>query len=204
MNLWSVEHFFNIFFSSKLDSPVIKALERIRFSSNQNIGEGESNFDEMLKKCSTDQRFIQKKNTTYKIGTLDRRLRDTIKSPHLKFLKLLPFYSCNHGPFINYYQLRQVRASLPGLLALFMLIRGLRFTKSFTRWVETWEHPFPLTIWCSNFISKPSYPLLNPNWHEAGRIYPPYNFWIGFQIFLEVKIEINQDNLTPCEAHRVL
>ena len=45
MNLWSVEHFFDIFFSSKLDSPVIKTLERIRFSSNQNIGEGESNFD---------------------------------------------------------------------------------------------------------------------------------------------------------------
>ena len=22
--------------------------------------------------------------------------------------------------------------------------------------------------------------LLNPNWHEAGQIYPPYNFWIGF------------------------
>ena len=21
---------------------------------------------------------------------------------------------------------------------------------------------------------------LNPNWHEAGRISPPYNFWIGF------------------------
>ena len=21
---------------------------------------------------------------------------------------------------------------------------------------------------------------LNPNWHEAGRIYPTYNFWIGF------------------------
>ena len=20
----------------------------------------------------------------------------------------------------------------------------------------------------------------NPNWHETGRIYPPYNFWIGF------------------------
>ena len=34
MNLWSVEHFFNIFFI------------KIRFSSNQNIGEGESNFDE--------------------------------------------------------------------------------------------------------------------------------------------------------------
>ena len=30
----------------KLDSPVIKTLERIRFSSNQNIGEGESNFDD--------------------------------------------------------------------------------------------------------------------------------------------------------------
>ena len=27
-------------------SPVIKRLERIRFSSNQNIGEGKSNFDE--------------------------------------------------------------------------------------------------------------------------------------------------------------
>ena len=34
MNLWSVEHFFDIFFI------------KIRFSSNQNIGEGESNFDE--------------------------------------------------------------------------------------------------------------------------------------------------------------
>jgi hypothetical protein len=32
--------------SSKLDSPLIKILERIRFSSNQNIGEGESNFDD--------------------------------------------------------------------------------------------------------------------------------------------------------------
>ena len=31
---------------SKLDSPLIKTLERIEFSSNQNIGEGESNFDD--------------------------------------------------------------------------------------------------------------------------------------------------------------
>ena len=57
MQLCSVEHKLNTsstFFSSKLDSPVIKTLERIRFSSNQNIGEGESNFDEkMSKKCST-------------------------------------------------------------------------------------------------------------------------------------------------------
>ena len=22
--------------------------------------------------------------------------------------------------------------------------------------------------------------VFNPNWHEAGLIYPPYNFWIGF------------------------
>ena len=47
-------------------APVIKTLERIRLSSNQNIGEGESNFDEkMLKKCSTDQRFIRERNTMY-------------------------------------------------------------------------------------------------------------------------------------------
>ena len=49
----------------------------------------------------------------------------------------------------------------------------------------------------------------NPNWHAAGRIYPPYNFLIGFyqlnfQTFLEVKIEINRNNLTPCQAHWVL
>ena len=35
-----------MYLSSKLDSPLIKTLERIRFSSNQNIGEGESNFDD--------------------------------------------------------------------------------------------------------------------------------------------------------------
>ena len=45
MNLWPVEHFFqHRYLSSKLDSPLIKTL--IRFSSNQNIGEGESNFDD--------------------------------------------------------------------------------------------------------------------------------------------------------------
>ena len=49
IQLCSVEHMLNsslTFFSSKLDSPVIKTLERIRFFSNQNIGEGESNFDD--------------------------------------------------------------------------------------------------------------------------------------------------------------
>ena len=44
MNLRSVEHFFDIFFIKI--NPVIKTLERIRFFYNQNIGEGESNFDE--------------------------------------------------------------------------------------------------------------------------------------------------------------
>ena len=46
MNLWPVEHFFSTYLSSKLDSPLIKTLERIRFSSNQYIGEGESNSDD--------------------------------------------------------------------------------------------------------------------------------------------------------------
>ena len=32
------------------------------------------------------------------------------------------------------------------------------------------------SLWCSNSSSS----SLNPNWHEAGRIYPPYNFFIGF------------------------
>ena len=37
---------FSTYLSSKLDYLLIKRLERIRFSSNQNIGEGESNFDD--------------------------------------------------------------------------------------------------------------------------------------------------------------
>ena len=53
----------------------------------------------------------------------------------------------------------------------------------------------------------------NPNWHKAGRIYPLTIFgldfvsWIfikNFQTFLEMKIEINRDNSTPCQAHWVL
>ena len=49
MTLCSFEHKLNTsltFFSSKLDFPVIKTLKWIRFSCNQNIGEGESNCDE--------------------------------------------------------------------------------------------------------------------------------------------------------------
>ena len=61
------------FFSSRLEYPVIKTLEWIRFSSNQNI-EGESNFDEKNVKevfnlCSTEQSCILG-ITCYKIGTL--------------------------------------------------------------------------------------------------------------------------------------
>ena len=34
--------------------------------------------------------------------------------------------------------------------------------------------------------------FLNPNWHEAGQIYPPYKYWIGlcqlnfYQKFLNI------------------
>ena len=55
MHLCSVEHKLNTsltFFSSKLDSPVIKTLERIRFS-NQNIGDNLVLMKKMSKKCST-------------------------------------------------------------------------------------------------------------------------------------------------------
>ena len=37
---------YGFYISSKKQNLPIKTLERIRFSSNQNIGEGESNFDE--------------------------------------------------------------------------------------------------------------------------------------------------------------
>ena len=54
-------------------------MERIRFFSNQNIGEGESNFDEKNVKevfnlCSTEQSCIHIGITCYKIGTLIRIL----------------------------------------------------------------------------------------------------------------------------------
>ena len=38
----------------------------------------------MSKKCSTDQRFIRKRNTTYKIGTL------TLSTRNMKILQGLP------------------------------------------------------------------------------------------------------------------
>ena len=63
MQLCSIEHKLNTSstcFSSKLDSPLIKTLERVNLILMK----------KMSKKCSTDQRFIRKRNNTYKIGTL--------------------------------------------------------------------------------------------------------------------------------------
>jgi len=54
---------------------------------------------------------------------------------------------------------------------------------------------------------------INPNWHEQGTFTPLVILgldlvcWISiknFQSFLEVKIDINWVNLTPCQAHWVL
>ena len=45
-------------------------MERIRFSSNQNIGEGESNFDDW--KCPTQQSFIPQEINSLKIHILGR------------------------------------------------------------------------------------------------------------------------------------
>ena len=69
---WTQVNTSSTFFSSKLDSPVIKTLETIKFSSNQNIGEGESNFDEKNVKevfnlCSTEQSCILMGITCYKM-----------------------------------------------------------------------------------------------------------------------------------------
>ena len=53
-------------------------------------------------------------------------------------------------------------------------------------------------------------PDFNPNWHETGWIYLLVIFEFGFvsrifiknfQTFLGVKIEINRNNMTPCQAH---
>ena len=53
------------FQSSKLEFPLIKTLERIRFSSNLNMGEVESNFDD-----STQQSFIPQEINSQKIQIL--------------------------------------------------------------------------------------------------------------------------------------
>ena len=75
------------FLSSKLDSPVIKTLERpffyIECLSNVLITKW-SNFDE--RECSTDQRFILKEITSLKIHTLTCTIIKKFYSP-----KYFPF-----------------------------------------------------------------------------------------------------------------
>ena len=55
--------------------------------------------------------------------------------------------------------------------------------------------------------------LINPNWHQRGHFSPlvllgsDFVRWIfikNIHTFLEVKIDINRVNLTPCKAHWVL
>ena len=67
------------FQASKLDFPLIKTLEWIRFSSNQKIGEGESNFDDW--KCPTQQSFIPQEINSWKIHILET----AFFSLHLQF-----------------------------------------------------------------------------------------------------------------------
>ena len=67
MKLWPVEHFSNILLCS---------LERIIFSSNQKIGEGESNFDDKYVEKTVQlvfnwSEFHLSEMTCYKIHTLD-------------------------------------------------------------------------------------------------------------------------------------
>ena len=60
-------------------------------------------------------------------------------------------------------------------------------------------------------ISNYYYGVSSPNWHEGGYFPPPCPFWTRFcQLnyyqkfpnFLEVKIDINQVNLTSCHTMR--
>ena len=76
---------------------------------------------------------------------------------------------------------------------------------------ETWVIVTSRDIWLRPSLNTQS--CINPNWHEAGPIYPPYNFLIRFCLLnfhwkvpniFEVKIEINRDNLRPCQAHGVI
>ena len=59
MNLWSVEHFLAIFFHHFWVGATAKQQQTYPKVMTK-----------MVKKCLTDQRFIRKRNTTYKIHTL--------------------------------------------------------------------------------------------------------------------------------------
>ena len=89
MQLWTVAHFF----SSNLDFPVIKTLERDFFTlSEWNCNvliTGKSNFDE--KKWATGQSCIHKEINSYGIGSLGLILtyfiRITFQWLHTKYIK---------------------------------------------------------------------------------------------------------------------
>ena len=71
-----VEHFFGIFFI-KIRIFCNQDIGKDLFFSNQNIGEGESNFDEknveeVFNLCLTEQSCINIGITCYRIGTLSR------------------------------------------------------------------------------------------------------------------------------------
>ena len=119
MNLWSVEHFLTISFI------------KIRFSCNQNIEEkliqclssvlitGKSNFGEkMVKKYSTDQRFILIEISSWKIHTLKTFLYQFICTAYNELNIILTYSEVPNGRACL---LRFFRFSFP-LLAIFHVI----------------------------------------------------------------------------------
>ena len=72
------------------------------------------------------------------------------------------------------------------------------------QWFSSWEPK-------NKQYFQPYIRSVNPNWHEGGHFPHPCLFWIlvcqlsffikNFQFVLEVKIDINRVNLTPCHAH---
>ena len=82
-----------------------------------------------------------------------------------------------------------------------------------SQWVELISDFYQTAIsWDISSLFPPLW-FFNPNWHEGGYCYLLVLFgsdfvsWIlikKFKTFLEVKIDINLVNLTPCQAHWVL
>ena len=84
MQLWLVSHFFPV-------STFAVALLLHPPTSYEKNGQ------EMFKKCSTDQRFIWKRNTTYKIGTLVELVLVALQAgtPVIEITQHLPYVECN-------------------------------------------------------------------------------------------------------------
>ena len=90
VNLWWVEHLLTDFFIkirfSCYRSPVIKTLEwhffnLVSVSSMFWLQKNLILMKEMVKKCSTDQRFILKLITSYKIHTFKRNYINSVNAP---------------------------------------------------------------------------------------------------------------------------